>query len=266
MGTHSQQGFTIIETLLVLAITAALIMGLLAGVGSSITIQRYRDSVTALKSFLQDQYSELDNVRNGRDQSWSCDASATPVQSGIAIPKGQSDCVLLGRYITIDQDAMTASSVIGYGQMNQSTSNEVTGLRTGYTFGISRTSTEQKMIEWGSIIQYPRTGQDNRSPRSPRTLSVLILRSPVSGSVYTFSGDTAIRPDVVGSDALKTLMVSGAVVPGRAERVLCIEPAGSVAGVTLVPEKMAVIIRQNASGPVSIETASNNVMAGASQC
>jgi len=87
-----RDGFTIIETMLFLGITGLLIVGILAGTGNSISIQRYRDSVTSLQSMLQMQYSNVENVSNNSVAAKSCGAKTSP--------RGQSDCVILGRFIS----------------------------------------------------------------------------------------------------------------------------------------------------------------------
>ena len=104
MSAQSQTGFTIVETMLFLAVAGLLTMGILVGSGAAINQQRYRDSVNSLKSFVQDQYSDVTNVVNSRDNQWSCGSNADVVEAGDAEAqaRGTSNCVLLGRYITVD--------------------------------------------------------------------------------------------------------------------------------------------------------------------
>ena len=66
MALKDRQGFTIIEVILFLAITGALLAGLLAGSVSSIKRQRYNDSVNDFVEFLRRTYSEVVNVENER--------------------------------------------------------------------------------------------------------------------------------------------------------------------------------------------------------
>ena len=91
MKPFYKAGFTIIETMLFLAVSGFLIMGILAGTGVSINTQRYRDSVVSLRSFLQQQYSDVSNVRNSSQTNPCLSSSGN---------RGQTDCVILGRYVT----------------------------------------------------------------------------------------------------------------------------------------------------------------------
>src|SRR5680860_466471 len=109
MKPLNKNGFTIIETMLFLGISGMLIVGILIGTGTSINVQRYHDSVTSFKSFLQQQYSDVSNIRN---ESITNPCYGDETQNN---PRGQSDCVVLGRYITtLDSKSFTVKSVIGY--------------------------------------------------------------------------------------------------------------------------------------------------------
>ncbi|MBC7459482.1 type II secretion system protein, partial [Candidatus Saccharibacteria bacterium] len=155
MGIHAKHGFTIIETMLVLAITGMLIAALLVGVGSSISTQRYRDSVLTFKSLLQDQYAQIDNVSNDRDASWSCGSSAQPIQSGPGVAPGQSDCVLIGRYVGIVDGDISVATIVGYETSSAPGATDVEEIKNNYTLGVSTSSIERKTLEWGSVIAWP---------------------------------------------------------------------------------------------------------------
>jgi len=93
-------GFTIIEAVLFLAISGGLVVSLLVGTNMAIQRQRYRDSVQSFASFLRGQYEQVISVENDRtvDMRGKC-----PVVGG-GPNRGQSDCVIVGRYLESQDD------------------------------------------------------------------------------------------------------------------------------------------------------------------
>lgn len=261
MGIHfpasfkadSRRGFTIIETMLVLAVTGVLIATLLVGVGASINTQRYKDSVVSLKALLQSQYSMTDDVTNARDGHWTCNSSATPVVNSNGTAPGQSDCVLIGRYLSIVDGNISSATVIGYENSTAAAPNDVAEINNNYTLGISTDSIDTSTLEWGSAIAWPASGSGAKNPTTPRSIAILILRSPSSGTSYTFTSDTVYDINTITSASLKAMMVLNTnAVPGQMQRTICVDPNG-----VTVPEKIAVYIGQAASDASAIETRTN---------
>lgn len=213
MKLSNQSGFTIIETMLFLGITALLIMGLLVGIGTSINIQRYRDSVSSLQSVLQQQFSEVSNVSND-SLSNACygDSSANN-------PRGQSNCVILGRLIatTTDSHVLSIKNIIGYIPSDSTAAlNDVDALQR-YKIQISPVAGETYEIEWGSSIVKP-------GGNIAMVFSILILRSPSSGVIRTF-----INTDgVVADNAVATLINQPALITPIAK--MCIDSNGLFTG------------------------------------
>lgn len=120
MNRQHTGGFTIIETMLFLAITSLLAVMVLVGVSANIDQQRYRDTVNSLKSYLQEQYSQAVNINNIRAVSTGCSLSGSSLTIG---PAGgtedwqrgaHKDCVVLGRYVQSDDGVtITSGPVIG---------------------------------------------------------------------------------------------------------------------------------------------------------
>lgn len=185
MGVKTETGFTIIEVMLFLGVTGLLVIGVLVGSGVAIGQQRYRDSVNSLKSYLQQQYSEVANVINGRPGTWACDTGAgvSDSETGGGQARGTSDCVILGRYVTIDETGtkLTASNVTGYRTPGAADANsDITELTTNYKLGVSPIDQDVAEVSWGAQVVKPKT-------TSPMPFSILIIRSPLSGSTLTFS-------------------------------------------------------------------------------
>ncbi len=189
MGIKTETGFTLIETMLFLAVTGSLAIGILVGSGIAIGQQRYRDSVNSLKSYVQQQYSETSNVINSRTIDWACDGlgSVSEANPSVGQPRGTSECVILGRYITIDATGtkLTASNVVGYRQPGAANaSSDIAELTTNYRIGTSPIDQENDEISWGAQVVKQKTA-------TPMPLSLLIVRSPLSGSILTFSAEGA---------------------------------------------------------------------------
>lgn len=174
MKRLNNSGFTIIETMLFLAITGALIAGLLVGVGGSINAQRYRDSVVSLQSFLQRQYSNVSNVQNDIAMG---DVSAC---SGA---KGQSDCVIVGKYITPApagsvQNLEVQTVLLNLTPNSIAGSNDIDAITNGNIY--TTTINETYNLDWGVSVK------SLLSTSESDNFSILIIRSPSSGVILTF--------------------------------------------------------------------------------
>jgi len=98
--------------------------------------------VTSLQSFLQQQYSAAANVSNPRDGNWSCSDNG-PVPSGSGISRGQSDCVMAGRLVTIGSNGQQLDS---YTLVKNS---------AGKFFMIGVNATESHKMDWDTKISSP---------------------------------------------------------------------------------------------------------------
>jgi type II secretory pathway pseudopilin PulG len=202
MSTHSHQGFTIIETMLFLAITGALFAALMIGVGTGITQQRYLDSVRSYRALLQNQYAAVLNTKNNANiDQWKCNAANGKVGNGITTGNnGASDCVILGRAIQIVNGAtVTTSSVTGYepsqaDQAKLATSTDLEALEL-YNPQLADFDVQQTQPDWQSLLYtYAPTGGTN--PKHLSSTIILILRSPSSGTVKVFGSPSPLTGSI----------------------------------------------------------------------
>lgn len=246
MGTQNNIGFTIIETMLFLGVAGALTVGILVGSGVAINQQRYRDSVNSVKSFIQQQYSEVTNVVNGRDGSQACAANAVvvqPPQIVVPEPRGASDCMLLGRYITITENGsqLTAVNVVGYRTPGADEEpSDIEEIANNYQLGTSTIDQDVVDVPWSARIVQENTTQ-------PLELSMLILRSPLSGSIMTYTRQGAVA-DIASIVAVEN---------SNTARNLCINASSAAIG----GNRMAVQISPNATsqGSIQIPPESTNI-------
>jgi len=234
MGTHKLAGFTIIETMLFLGISSALIVLLIAGTGNSLNVERYRDAAETFKSTLQQQYADLASVQNGRNNNWTCGSDATPTTTNINKDiRGQSPCMLLGKYVRVENEKISIYRVIGFQRADTTQDNDILSLKTNYLLNISRDEAEKTNLEWGTKIAYPATENgtpDPSRPPSPRKMGILVVRSPDSGQIYTFtnSDDDVPNDDSISPADLSSMLLTGAGVgaSGQADRLICINSGG----------------------------------------
>lgn len=178
MTINTDRGFTIIEVILFLAISGMLFAALLLGVGSTISGQRYIDSVRSIKALFEYQYTASINIQNTANAGCG------------GVDRGQSqNCIILGRLVHIKPGGKTVqiSSVIAREE------NTYAAGRSPYESGISdndsfnRTlpwilgaDTQDTTLEWGASLT--NTGAGSFASEE----YIYILRSPTSGLMRVY--------------------------------------------------------------------------------
>lgn len=208
MTRYHMRGFTIIELLLFLSISGLLFVALMTGISTSINQQRYRDSVVSASGLIQQQYSEVANTRNDRDNNWTCDSNG-PVQNVTGgQTRGASECVVLGRYIrTVGSDKFETGSVIGSEPSSFATLQGDIAALAAFEPKTSPIGQVSSSLEWGATLR----DTDGHSAN----FTILILRSPISGLMRTFiqaTGLPATLSEMINQDTASqplTICVNG---------------------------------------------------------
>lgn len=221
MARTTIRGFTIIEVMLFLSITGFLFVALMAGVNTSINQQRYRDSVNSFAGVLQQQYAEVSNTRNDRDDSWRCAVSVVQQNSASGQARGTTDCVILGKYIrTIDNGAeIEMGDIIGSEPSADAIMSSDTAALAAYAPRASTFETTQYTPEWGAMLR----DKDGH----PSSFTILILRSPLSGLMRVFAVPGPMPSqltDMMTSDAavqkINTCVIADGWLTGPAQAVV----------------------------------------------
>lgn len=218
-----KKGFTIVEVTLVLAITSLLVIGVMSGTTASLARQRYNDAVNSLVSYLRSVYSEAINIENSRtsnSEAYYC--SISPIHTTLGenaqgtypeigeLNPGRTNCVIYGKLLTFgekDADGTPKTTihtydVIGniYSTKEFDTSTISTDLDALYAVGsdvlsVSNSGTgssnQFRLILAGNSSSYdPDWDATIETMDSSRKLyrgALLITRSPLSGTIHTYS-------------------------------------------------------------------------------
>jgi type II secretory pathway pseudopilin PulG len=181
MVHRRQNGFTIIEVLMFLAVSGLLLMGMLATLNGSINNSRFNDAVNSTTSFLQSQYGEVTTGRNSRLTTLGCVngvVNATPSTAGM------TNCVIMGRLLafSVGNSSITSSYIVG--KDNTAVSSGDTAAVVAATPVIAAGNTDETYsIPWSTQINTMKSnGVDVNY--------LAIIRSPVSERVllYSFQG------------------------------------------------------------------------------
>jgi hypothetical protein len=152
--------------------------------------------VHSLQSFIQQQYSVVANVYNDNNGTTPCGASASP--------RGQSNCVILGRYVTVTPVGVRSSRALVRtitGTIPTVGSPEVLndvqvftsigdGTNHGYNIILMPSASDSVNydLEWDATMVKP-------GSNDPISFSLMILRSPSSGFIKTFINPTSVVSD-----------------------------------------------------------------------
>ena len=235
MGSNKSDGFTIIEVMLFLAISSLMFVGMLVGFQTAIQNQRYIDSITSFKGFIQSQYAQVFTTVNDRADRISCDRDAMLGETTGAPSRGMSECFIIGRYIAsnADADQFIAGNVLATQIATTDQDTDRDDLVHNYRFrsfdGIedenlrSYLNTESYTVGWGGkIVKNSGDGSENTPASNP--FKMLIIRSPKTGMLLTFfdNSSTVAQHDLktIATDYLNTepkylCMLSTATTNGR---------------------------------------------------
>lgn len=238
MANQKMSGFTIIEAMLFLSISGILFVGLMVGISTNINNQRYRDSVSSFAGLLQQQYSEVANIRNDRTQAWRCESSITTPDAETGQARGTTDCVVLGKYIrTLDSATkLEIGTVIGSEPSGNPVIDSDSAALAAYA---PRTSSFDRSLyepEWGALLQ--------DTEGHPANFTIIILRSPLSGLLRVFAVPGPL------SAPLADMMTSEAA---RQKITTCIVADGWQAGAT-----QAVVVDAATAGASGVMTLGDN--------
>ena len=200
-------GFTIIEMMLFLAVSGAMAAGIMVGVGATVNAQRYRDATHSLVSFFQGEYDRVVNVQNDHDRNLGCSTSGISQSITPQVP-GTSECTIIGRFITTGRDgrSLIVRTIYATRDGSAAATDYEALTHSGLVLSDTASQTTTYELAWETAL------------RQGARHSYLIVRSPSSGAIKTYIGNTdnpmtVLSPD---NDAQK------------GDTNLCIDPDGLV--------------------------------------
>lgn len=214
-----QGGFTIIETMLFLAISGLVMAIVIVGIAAGVNRERYKDAVNSYVNFWQGQYSQTTNVINNRENQNPCDGSKI-VDDGSEtdLGRGTSDCTVVGRIITSSADGKTVTSSSVYATVDAASllaspgADDRASLAQAKLIGDTVTDTYQ--MSWGT-----RVVTSKAESSVVNNFSILIIRMPTSGQITTY----------VLKQAGKKPAEVAALGTTNADLLMCVDQAGLTA-------------------------------------
>lgn len=226
-------GFTIIETMLFLAIAGLIFAGLVAGTNGAIRRQRYKDSVQGFVDDLRDLYSLVENT-----QVLNYPGTAKCADGKSNGGRGRSNCSVYGIYAIIspnhgNKNTIEAYWVVGTDQsLVRGASSDIEFFKDYAKVGTAFTkvdSTDPEHINvkshsilWGADVAIPCNSDfatdikgalgtvrgcdavGSVLSNAQNQVELFIYRSPITGSINTLSSmkvdDTANASDVIELD------------------------------------------------------------------
>mgnify|MGYP000921627288 FL=1 len=244
MKTPFSRGFTIIEVMLFLAVSGVMVAGLLGGWTLLVNTQRYKDTIDTVYGYMQDQYNLVYNVENERKSTLTCTSTGEINEDSASQPRGQSDCVLMGRMIKlVDGKTFESYAVLGTKPAADAAGDDNAVIKSyrpkTITQSIGLTESHQS-IPWEAEAVGKEGAGDGLN------VNIILLRSPTSGIVHRY---------VVAASATNTSINDSdiAVANESEDFTMCFNPGALVSGV-----RQAVVIRAYASSRNSVETLADN--------
>lgn len=218
-----ENGFTIVELSLVLAITGLVAALVLTNISSGLNQQRYTDAVNQTTDFFRGQYTQTINTQNDRSTPEGCSGAV-----------GASDCLLLGRIVRIAGDVATVYPVIAHRDISDDLG--VDALTDTQILGSSQLQPgsiplDTYTVDWGAQLVLP---------DSSDTFTMMVVRTPVSGAIRTY---TSL------SDTTTISQLLDPSVSPQSDRKLCVDAAGFNVGT----QSMGINITKDAANTTGVQ-------------
>lgn len=277
MGSKFSNGFTIIELMLFLAITGLLIAGILVNAANSLNDQHYREGVESVRNKLSAQFAKVYSLTND-STSLTGEGSVDPCQAiegntSVHIQRGTSSCFYVGRLIEVvpgDQKSqlritpVVAKPRFESGRLyqdQQSSGGSATegGATLSDKYEIAKYDGNTNLVEndqfdWG--LAAVNSGAGNTMV----TVSLLVLRSPIDGTVQTYNL-LAKDPGTIDYSKLGSRLTAEYMGDVK----FCI---ADLTGALDPPQRMAIIVHKAATSSSDVETRLNKPAeaGGGSEC
>ncbi len=244
MSGSRGSGFTIIEVMLFLAISGLMAVGILAGAGVAINVQRYKDATYSMESFIQSQYDKTANVQNDRKNLVKCDGAVmSELVAGGMDPDPETtrgaalNCYIYGRLLTVAGDGKTIMAQPVYGGAatgdNDIESLGSAGLFVDIDHGAE--VIEKYTPEWSTHLERPQSEQPISDWR------LLIVRSPTSGAIRTFTtfdNTLTTLSAVIGSSSsrsdVRVCLNSDGLMGSARKGIVIVKDASAASGVSMI--------------------------------
>ena len=179
------QGFTILELMIVLGLLSLLLSSFFIASQNNISYSTYRDSIFDLQTFLSKQYSQVLNPKGSTENSIVCTFNPDLNISTGSANKGQSDCVILGRYIfTPDSSGHKIYSYPVFGKIIRTGLEDLALLKDSSRMKIDYYDGDLLDLKEKYTLTYSSTMKNSDNSANLR-FSMLIVKSPTSGNIYS---------------------------------------------------------------------------------
>lgn len=224
MGTGVKQaGFTIIEVMLFFAASAVLAAAIFGTSMLNINNQRYTDAVRTFKALVQEQYVNTNRVQNPNGVNSQCPTIAEPES------RGTNECLIVGKLFSVTNgETIIIRNIVGMppAEEKYEGSTDIDAIQQMQSLHAVNAGFETVSPQWNTTLK-----ARHSASFGILTFSVAIVRSPATGTPYTFfvsGGGSDFQPEDEGSvgEDLKPSIVDTSANLLTSDLAVCVEPQG----------------------------------------
>ena len=247
------RGFTIIETMLVLAITGLVVAVVLVNIGTALRNEQYHTAVDQVHDYFQGQYSLTSAIQNDRSSTNTCSSGGVKLDDN-GSGRATSNCFILGRVLRAE--VYTDLSGAKHQRINSFPAIARRDVADPIQFPNEDQKPAKQVFADASIVigdqvsSYDLAGESDVKLKTPTgdantfALTMLIARSPISGRVHTY----------YTSNTQAVINVNSMV---EADLKLCVDPAGII---NMGISPMGILIEKGAANASAVR------MLGSGEC